>query len=49
MEAYFVYKAQLLDLDQDKVRKKEDMEVVKLDGIDVPIWQKKNGLCMVPQ
>ena len=44
MDAQFFDKEQLLDLENNDVREEEDAEYVELEGIDVVIWEKKNGL-----
>ena len=49
MDTDFFDEGQLLDLKNDNVGKEEDTEDVELEGIDVTTWEKKNGLCVVPQ
>ena len=49
MDAYFFHEEQLLDLGNDDLVEEEDAEDVKLEGIDVPTWEKNNGLRIVPQ
>ena len=49
MDAHFFDEGQLLDLKNDDVEEKEDAEDVELEGIDMSIWEKKNGLWVVPQ
>ena len=49
MDAQFFDKEQLLDLENNDVREEEDAEYVELEGIDVVIWEKKNGLWVVRQ
>ena len=48
MEDQFFEDAQLLDLEGDDVGEKEHAEDVKLEGIDVAKWEKKNSLWVVP-
>ena len=39
----------MLDLENVNIGEDKDAEDVKLAEIDVVIWQKKNGLWVVPQ
>ena len=49
MDGHFYDERQLLDLENDDAGEEEDAEDVELEGIDVPTWEKKNGLWVVPQ
>ena len=49
MYAYFLDAGQLLDFENDDVGEEESAEGVGLQGINVARWEKKNGLCVVPQ
>ena len=49
MDAHFFDAGQLLDLENDDAGEEEDVEDVELDAINVATWEKKNGLCGVPQ
>ena len=49
MDTHFFDEGQLLDLENHGVGDEEDTEDVKLEGIDVATWEKKNGLLVVPQ
>ena len=49
MDAHFFNEGQLMDLENDDVGEEEDAEDVELEGVDVATWEKKNGLCVVPQ
>ena len=49
MDTYFFDEGQLLDIENDNVGEDEDVENMELEGIDVAIWEKKNGLWVVPQ
>ena len=44
MEEHFFNEGQLLDLENDDLGEEEDVEDVELEGIDMPTWEKKNGL-----
>ena len=48
MDSHFYNEGQLLDLENDDVGEREDAEDVDLVGIDVAIWEKKNGLWLAP-
>ena len=49
MDAHFFDEVQSLDLENDNVGEEEDVKDVELEEIDVTIWEKKNGLWVVPQ
>ena len=49
MEAHIFDEEQLLDLKNDNVEEKEDVNDMELEGIDVPTWEKKNVLWVVLQ
>ena len=49
MDAHLFDEGQLLDLEHDDIGEEEDAEDVELEEIDVATWNKKNGLCVVPQ
>ena len=44
MDAHFFNERQLLDLENDDSGEEEDVKNVELEGIDMAIWEKKNGL-----
>ena len=47
--AHFVNEGQLLDLGNNYFGEEEDWEYMKLEGIDVAVWKKKNRLYVVLQ
>ena len=49
MDAYFFDEGQLVKLENHDVGEEKDAEDVKLVGIDVATWEKKNRLCVVTQ
>ena len=49
MDAHFCDERQLLDLENDDIGEEENVEDVKLEGIDVATQEKQNGLWVVPQ
>ena len=49
LDAHFFDARQLLYLEINNIGEEEDAENLELEGIDVAIWQKKNGLWVVPQ
>ena len=49
IDIHFFDEGQLLDLENDNVGEEEDAKDVEVEGIDVAIWAKKNGLWRVPQ
>jgi len=49
MEARFFNEVQLLDLEEDDIEEREDADDVELEAIDGASWEKKNGLCVVPE
>ena len=49
MDAHLFDEGQLLDPENDDVGEEEDVEDMELDGIDMGIWEKKNGLWVVQQ
>ena len=49
IDAHFFEEGQLVDLEDDDVEEEEVTEDVEVEGIDVVIWKKKNGLLVVPQ
>ena len=49
MDGHFFDEGQLLDLENNDIREEEDAEDVELEGIDMPTWEKKNRLWVVPQ
>ena len=49
MDAHFSDGGQLLDLENEDVGVEKYVEDVESDRIDVAIWEKKNGLCVVLQ
>ena len=46
---HFFDGTELLDLENDGIREKEDAEDMELEGIDVATWKKKNRLWIVLQ
>ena len=44
MESYVFDEGQLLDLENDDVGEKENVEDIELQEIDVGTWETKNGL-----
>ena len=44
IEAQFFEEGQLVDLEEDNDGEEEDAEDVELEGINMPGWDKKNGL-----
>ena len=49
IDAHLFEERHLLDLDNDNVSEVEDTKDVELKIIHMAIWEKKNGLCVVPQ
>ena len=44
MDVYFLNEGQLLDFENDNIEEEENADNMKLEGIDVAIWEKKNTL-----
>ena len=49
IDLHFFDEGQLLNLENDYAGEEEDTQDVELQGIDVATWEKKNGVCVVPQ
>ena len=48
MDAKFFEEGQLLDLVEDENDNEGNADDIKLDGIDVSKWDKRNGLWLIP-